>query len=153
MMNDTIKSKIAFFGISKEDSAELAELDKDCFSVPWSQKAFFDDASNSLAYYVLARLGTELAGYCGVWRVLDEGQITNIAVKKDYRNQGIASAILEKILEYSKKNGIKNLSLEVRETNSAAIALYTKFGFVKVGYRKNYYHFPDEGAVLMNLEV
>lgn len=144
---------ISFSPITKEAASELAQLDKECFSLPWSQKQFYEDAQNPLAYYALARIDGELAGYCGIYSVADEGQITNIAVAKKFRRMGVAKAILDKITEYAVLNGLSVITLEVRESNEAAINLYLKKGFERVGYRKGYYHDPDEGAVLMDLNL
>ena len=146
-------NNITFSPITKESAEELARLDKECFSVPWSKKQFYEDAQNPLAYYVLARIDGELAGYCGSYSVADEGQITNIAVGKQFRRMGIAQALLDRITEYAVSNKLSVITLEVRESNEVAINLYLKKGFEKVGYRKGYYHNPDEGAVLMDLAV
>jgi len=95
----------------------------------------------------------DLAAYIILTHILDEGQIINIAVHPDYRRMGIANALIEKILEYSRGNGIKLLMLEVRESNAAAIKLYEKFEFREVGRRKRYYKNPIEDAILMDMEV
>lgn len=146
-------NNIEFLPITKDAAGELAKLDAECFSVPWSEKAFHDDANNPLAHYVLCYADKKLCGYGGMYKVVDEGQITNIAVVNKYRRCGIASAILDKLKEYARDNKMSVLSLEVRESNHAAIGLYQKAGFEKVGFRKNYYHNPTEGAILMDLAL
>lgn len=88
-----------------------------------------------------------------MWHVLDEGQITNIAVKPEYRRFGIASALLEHLKKSAKELGIILMELEVREGNQAAIGLYKKQGFETVGRRRRYYKNPTEDAILMNLEL
>ena len=148
-----MNNSLVFSKLRPEDAKELSLLDKECFSTPWSERMFYQDANNPSAYYVLARIGGELVGYCGIYMVLDEGQITNIAVLKKYRGQKIASSILEKIVDYARENNLFKITLEVRESNAAAIGLYEKFGFKKVGYRKGYYHNPQETAVLMDLQL
>lgn len=132
--------------MTKENAAELAELDKICFSVPWSEKSFYDEAENSLASYFVAKEDGRIAGYGGIWLVADEGQITNIAVLPEYRRMGIASGLLERLMECA--DG-KSIVLEVRESNAAAISLYEKHGFKKAGMRKNFYHSPVENAIIM----
>lgn len=148
-----IMNNIEFTNLENGDIKEIAMLDKECFSVPWSEDSFMADVKNPLAYYVLARIDGELCGYCGIYKVLDEGQITNIAVKEKFRRRGIAAKILEKIIEYAKVNEIKSISLEVRQSNIAAITLYQKYGFLPIGLRKNYYHSPTENAMLMELII
>jgi ribosomal-protein-alanine N-acetyltransferase len=88
-------------------------------------------------------------GYAGLETVLDEGYITNIAVRPDARRQGVASALLGVFLRFSGAHKLSFLTLEVRESNAAAIALYAGHGFSAVGRRKNYYDDPREDAVLM----
>lgn len=130
-----------------EDAPELAVLDKACFSVPWSEKSFSEEAENPIATYFLAKMDEKIVGYCGVWLVSGEGQITNIAVLPEYRKNGIASRLLKKVMEHSK--GAEQIILEVRESNAPAIGLYEKFGFFKAGIRKNFYHSPTENGITM----
>ena len=129
------------------DAQELAELDKICFAVPWSKKSFEEEAQNSLATYYLAKDEDKIIGYCGVWKVSGEGQITNIAVLPEYRKQRVASKMLEKIIEECKDT--YQVILEVRESNIPAICLYEKYGFKKAGIRKNFYHSPLENGITM----
>lgn len=144
---------IEYFDITEEDSKGLAELDKECFSVPWSENAFLKEVNNEMAQYVIAKDKNEVIGYAGFWKVLDEGQITNIAVKESYRGQGIAKEMIKKLIKKAEEKKIEKLSLEVRESNLAAIRLYLSKGFKKVGERKNYYKSPQENAILMDLEL
>lgn len=130
-----------------EDAKELAVLDQLCFSVPWSEKSFSEEAENPLATYFLAREDDKIVGYGGIWNVSGEGQITNIAVHPDMRKKGIASKILEALIENAKT--CEKIFLEVRESNTAAICLYEKYGFKKCGVRKNFYHSPVENGIIM----
>ena len=132
--------------MEKADAAELSELDKVCFAVPWSEKSFKDEAENPLAKYFVAKDKGKIVGYGGIWLVADEGQITNIAVLPTMRRCGIASAILEQLLLQAPDMPVV---LEVRKSNDAAILLYEKYGFSKVGERKNFYHSPVENAIIM----
>lgn len=140
------QKKLEIVKMTKEDAVELALLDNICFSVPWSEKSFFDEAENPLAEYFIAKENGKIIGYGGIWNVEDEGQITNIAVLPEYRKKGIASALLERLIECA--DG-KSIVLEVRESNRAAIYLYEKYGFKNVGVRKNFYHSPIENAIIM----
>ncbi len=130
-----------------EDAKELAVLDKLCFSVPWSEKSFCEEAENPLATYFVAREDDKIVGYGGIWNVSGEGQITNIAVHPDMRKKGIASRILEALIECATL--CEKIFLEVRESNTAAICLYEKYGFTKCGVRKNFYHSPVENGIIM----
>ena len=132
--------------MEKNDAAELAQLDKVCFAVPWSEKSFSDEAENALATYFVAKDNGKIVGYGGIWIVADEGQITNIAVIPEARRCGIASKILEKLLDAAIDMPVV---LEVRKSNSGAIALYEKYGFSQIGERKNFYHSPVENAIIM----
>ncbi len=142
---------ITFHNITKSDAKELSRLDEKCFSSPWSESSFLSEASNPLAQYVIAKTDEKIIGYAGFWQVVDEGQITNIAVLEEYRRRKVAQQMLEILMEKARKMQISVLSLEVRESNLPAINLYEKFDFKKVGIRKDYYKNPTENAVLMDL--
>lgn len=137
--------------ISESDAKELAELDRQCFSVPWSEKSFADESKNNIAVYFVAKIDGKIAGYAGFWHVADEGDITNIAVLPEYRRQGIASKLLEQLVLEAKERKLELLTLEVRESNASAIALYERFGFEKIGQRKRFYTNPEEDALIMTL--
>lgn len=129
------------------DAKELSELDKLCFSVPWSEKSFLEEAENALATYLVARVDGKIAGYCGFWKVSGEGQITNIAVLPEMRRRQIASKLLCAML--SECEDLEQIVLEVRLSNTPAISLYEKFGFTKAGIRKRFYHDPQEDGITM----
>lgn len=133
--------------MKKSDAETLAELDKQCFSVPWSKKSFEEEAENTLAVYFVARDGEMIVGYCGFWRVCGQLQITNVAVLPEFRRRGIASALIEKII--GETNAGESVTLEVRESNEPAIKLYESFGFKQEGVRKNFYRMPRENALIM----
>lgn len=137
--------------MEKGDTKELAELDKLCFSVPWSEQAFVDETENNLACYFVAVDGENVIGYIGYWKIIDEGHITNIAVSPDYRRRGIAANMLSQAIKSAYDEKLSLLTLEVRKSNSSARALYEKFGFEALGERKNYYHSPTEDAIIMTL--
>ena len=114
---------------------EVAELERVCFTTPWSRND-----------------NDKVAGYAGLQAVLDEGYITNVAVRPDCRRQGIAGKLLQVFLDFAKGNHLAFLSLEVRASNYDAIALYGSRGFRSVGRRKNYYEHPREDAIIMTKE-
>lgn len=142
---------LSFSKLCDTDAKELALLDKECFSVPWSEDAFINEFNNPLAEYIIARIDDKIVGYAGFWAVSGEGQITNIAVLKEYRRNKIAYKMLSSLIERAKDLNLEILSLEVRESNVAAISLYLGMNFKQVGIRKNYYKNPTENAVLMDL--
>ena len=144
---------ISYVKMTEEHTEALAKLDKICFTVPWSKALFDGEVQNSKAYYLVATDAGEPVGYCGIQTVLDEGDITNIAVLPDYRKSGIASTLLEGIIDYALSKDITFITLEVRESNINAIRLYEKFGFELAGKRKNYYPDNRETALLMTKQL
>lgn len=132
---------------------QVAEIERICFSDPWSRRMLSEHLENECAATLVAQGedGTIL-GYAGLLVVLDEGYITNVAVRPEYRRQGIAGELLGVFRRFAEGNKLAFLTLEVRDGNASARALYTKHGFREVGVRKNYYDHPKEDAVIMTLE-
>ena len=132
---------------------QVAEIEQLCFSDPWSRRMLSEHLENECAATLVAQGedGTVL-GYAGLLVVLDEGYITNVAVRPEYRRQGIAGKLLEVFHRFAEGNKMAFLTLEVRDSNASARALYTKHGFREVGVRKNYYDHPKEDAIIMTLE-
>lgn len=136
-----------------EDLKNIQEIERLCFAVPWSKEAFEQElASNRLARYFSARYGDRVVAYAGIWLILDEGHITNIAVHPAYRRRGIAKKLLDEMIEYGLSRGIQSFTLEVRESNYEALKLYQDTGFVKAGVRKGYYSDTNENAIIMWLK-
>jgi ribosomal-protein-alanine N-acetyltransferase len=134
------------------DSAKLAaELEKMCFSEPWSEKAILEEAERG--YFIAAYLDGVFAGYAGMTCVLDERDICNIATVPQFRGMGVGKALTNALIESAKETGASVVMLEVRKSNSAAIALYEKAGFTLVGQRKNFYCLPREDALLYNYYI
>ena len=132
---------------------EVAELERVCFTTPWSRNMLAEELDNYLSAFLVALDDNDkVAGYAGLQAVLDEGYITNVAVRPDCRRQGIAGKLLQVYLDYAKGNHLAFLSLEVRASNYDAIALYGSRGFRSVGRRKNYYEHPREDAIIMTKE-
>ena len=132
---------------------EVAELERICFSVPWSRNMLAEELDNLLSAFLVALdEGGKVVGYAGVQVILDEGYITNVAVRPECRRQGIAAKLLQVFLDFAKANKLAFLTLEVRASNYDAIALYGSRGFRSVGRRKNYYEHPKEDAIIMTLE-
>ena len=132
---------------------EVAELERICFSVPWSRNMLAEELDNLLSAFLVALDDNDrVVGYAGLQVVLDEGYITNVAVRPECRRQGVAAKLLQVFLDFAKANKLAFLTLEVRASNYDAIALYGSRGFRSVGRRKNYYEHPKEDAIIMTLE-
>ena len=132
---------------------EVAELERICFSDPWSRNMLAEELNNMLSAFLVALDDTErVVGYAGVQVVLDEGYITNVAVRPECRRQGVAGKLLQVFLDFAQANRLAFLTLEVRASNYDAIALYGSRGFRSAGRRKNYYEHPREDAIIMTRE-
>jgi len=132
--------------------AQIAELEKICFSDPWSERSIASELNNKLAFWLVAVEGETVAGYIGSQTVMDETDMMNVAVHPDFRRQGVAEALVNKLVENLKRMGSHCLTLEVRASNAPAIALYEKLGFSEIGRRKNYYRNPREDALILRKE-
>lgn len=129
--------------------AEVVSIEVRCFASPWTDKMFENDLKLESARYFVALGGGEVIGYAGMWCVLDEAQITNVAVEPEYRRFGVGSALIGKLLEVCGKEDITTVFLEVRSSNTAAQELYGKFGFEVQGVRRGYYGDNGEDAIVM----
>ena len=127
----------------------LEALEECCFSVPWTREQLISQLPDDRHVFLVAEDGEKLLGYIGMMYVLDEGYISNVAVAPDNRQRGIGSALISTLLQRAEALGISFVTLEVRESNTPAVRLYTKYGFSEVGLRKNYYDLPKENAILM----
>lgn len=131
------------------DVAEVAQLEKRCFTIPWSEKSFTDEMNNKLAVYLVAKDVGRCIGYAGFWNVSGEGGITNVAVLPEYRRSGVGSMLIKAMIKTAETLDIELLTLEVRKSNLAAQGLYNKFGFDIIGERKRYYSDNGEDAWIM----
>ena len=132
---------------------EVAELERICFSRPWSRNMLAEELDNALSAFLVALDDSgRVVGYAGLHVVLDEGYIANVAVLPECRRQGVAGKLLQVFLDFAQANRLAFLTLEVRASNYDAIALYGSRGFRSVGRRKNYYEHPREDALIMTRE-
>lgn len=129
---------------------ELARLEAECFSSPWSQKALEEELEHENAHFLVALIEGEVAGYVGMLHVLDEGDICNVAVFPRFRRKGVATALIEELFCYGQQKKLSFITLEVRRSNMGAQSFYQTMGFEPIGVRKNFYSDPQEDAVLMN---
>ena len=132
--------------------AQVAALEKLCFSDPWSETSIASELENPLSLWLIAEEDGAVCGYVGSQTVLDETDMMNIAVHPDCRRKGIAAALITELVSRLKARGSRVLRLEVRESNFSAIALYEALGFTQLGLRKNYYRIPKENALILGKE-
>lgn len=124
------------------------------FPTPWSHRAFkFEITENDYAFYIVAQVNGRVVGYAGMWTVLDEAHITNVAVHPDYRGSGFGRALMVELLGRAAVLGAVKLTLEVRVSNNVARRLYKSLGFVEMGFRRKYYSDNDEDAIIMCLDL
>lgn len=135
--------------MKKEDISMVVTLEENTFSTPWSYEALEESFLKDNYYFLVAKQENIVVGYVGMYVVLQEGDITNIAVAKEVQRQGIGTKLLKELLEVAKKHGTETINLEVRVSNESAISLYKKHGFEIIGRRKNFYTKPEEDGYLM----
>lgn len=143
--------KIKIVPMAPEHLDALAALERVCFSRPWSRQMLADELDNQCAAFLTAlEPDTDrVIGYAGLLVAADEGYITNVAVEPSRRRQGVAAQLLQVFDNFARANQLAFLTLEVRPSNAAAIALYRSFGFEEVGRRRNYYDLPKEDALIL----
>ncbi|MBQ2810153.1 MAG: ribosomal protein S18-alanine N-acetyltransferase [Clostridia bacterium] len=132
------------------DIENIAYIEEECFSTPWSAKSLFESFSHTPWHFFVAECDGRVVGYGGVYLILDEGQISNIAVLPAFRGKQIGFKILDRIITLCKNEGCAKITLELRKSNTIARSLYEKCGFVAVGERPNFYSSPCESAILMD---
>ena len=143
---------IDFTEMKAEHVPQVAQLEKLCFSDPWSEMSIAHELESIWSYWVVALDGERVVGYVGSQSSVDESDIMNVAVHPDYRRRGIAENLIHNLVADLKTRGSHALMLEVRASNDPAIALYEKLGFRQVGLRKNYYRNPKEDALILRKE-
>lgn len=137
-----------FRRMTENDLDKVSAMEKEIFSMPWSKESFRESLLQNYSYFFVAEEG-DILGYCGVHNFGGDGEITNVAVDKNARGQGVATKMLHYAMEETKKIGVEAFTLEVRVSNTNAIGLYEKLGFENKGIRKNFYENPVEDAMIM----
>ncbi len=147
-------NKIIIKNMTKSDVDNVVKLEEASYGKHhWSKESFYNELENDLSHYYCAFDGNgNLLGYCGCWHIFEEAHITTVSVNPEYRRQKVAQALLIKLIEDCYQEKIKYITLEVRESNVAAISLYDKNGFVSIGERKGYYQDNNEDALIMFTE-
>ena len=131
------------------DLEQVKMIENETFSLPWSKQSFYEGMLKENTIYLVAVKEKKIVGYCGLWNILGDAEITNVAVGKEYRNHKIGRTMLGELLLKGKEQGVKAFTLEVRESNLSAIHLYESLGFQSVGIRKDFYEKPRENAIIM----
>jgi len=145
MMSD----KLVIRRLTDDDVEPLSAIESASFSMPWSAEDFAALLTRDYCVYYVAELDGEVAGCCGMTNICNEGNIDNVVVAEKFRGRGIATALLERLLEEGDSLGITAYTLEVRVSNTPAIHVYEKLGFVSEGIRPNFYEKPTEDANIM----
>ena len=135
-----------------EDLLEISQILYSDFDNFWTVETFKQELENPNTYYVVAKIDSEIVGFGGIYQILNEMQLNYIVTKKEKRNLGIASQILDNLISFANNKNIEYITLEVNEKNTNAIKLYEKFGFKQIGLRKKYYNNIDN-AILMQKNI
>ena len=143
---------MTFTQMRKDHVPQIAELEKLCFSAPWSEASIASELQNDLALWMVALNDDTVVGYIGSQTVCGETDVMNIAVHPDWRRRGLAEILIEQLIMELKRLGSISLTLEVRASNEPAIALYQKLDFRQIGRRPNYYRNPKEDALILRKE-
>lgn len=148
-----VRMHVTIVPMTADHLDEAAELERICFSDPWSRSMLAEELKNDCSAFLAALDDSgRVVGYAGMQVVLDEGYIANVAVRPECRRSGIAGKLLQVFLDFAQAHALAFLTLEVRASNQAAILLYGSRGFRGVGRRRNYYEHPREDAIIMTRE-
>ncbi len=147
---------IEIIPMERQHIKEVYAIELECFADPWSEDSLYKEImENKLAVYFVARdiESGKLAGFAGLWHIINEGHITNVAVLPEFRGEGIGQRLVQTLIDYGLQHEMINLTLEVRVHNERAQGLYRKMGFKMIGLRKNYYSDTKEDAIIMLLDL
>lgn len=149
-MNKASSNNIIVRQMKDTDVDEVLSIEEKSFTTPWSREAFHLEVTrNNLAKYILAVRDDKVVGYAGIWMIIDEGHITNVAVDPEARGMGIGDILVKELINICKSSSIRAITLEVRSTNYVAQSLYKKYGFEEAGVRPGYYADNKEDAIIM----
>ncbi len=144
---------IQYREMGMDDISSVVAIEEEVFATPWTEEVFQHElTSNNYAHYIVALHNEEVIGHCGMWIVLDECHITNVAVRQHMQGNGIGEALMRQAIALCKEKSVRLMTLEVRMTNMTAQNLYRKLGFLDGGIRKNYYADDHEDALVMWVE-
>ncbi len=146
--------RLVFRAMMLADIDTIVELEQEAFTTPWTAEAFTNELLNNMfARYMVMELGGAIIGYAGMWVIMDEAHVTNIAVRAEYRGQGLGRRLLHELQRTAVFFGSAKMTLEVRVSNEVAQGLYRKFGFEPAGIRPGYYSDNNEDALIMWAEL
>lgn len=149
----TVQPTILVRPMTVEDITAVVEIEKECFTTPWTSHAFRLEMRNHLAVYRVVEVDGRVAAYGGMWLILDEGHVTNIAVHPDFRGRHFGRKIMEVLMDQARQRKLLRMTLEVRKQNHVAITLYKNLGFLLAGIRPGYYQDTGEDALIMWIEL
>ncbi len=135
--------------MTEQDLDEVMLIEHESFPLPWSRQSYESELKNQFAYYLVCDVEGEVAAFCGIWVVFEEGHITNVAVGKKFRSQGLGKAIMLEAEKIAKEKKAMRIMLEVRPSNTVARKMYSELGYMETGLRKQYYDDNREDAILM----
>ncbi len=149
--NEKIKNDV--IGVRRmlmDDVESVFQIETLSFKTPWTKEAFENEVGkNQLAVYFVVTLNEVVVGYAGMWTIVDELHVTNVAVTPEHRGKGLSNKLMETLFDFATENKFASMTLEVRTTNTVAIKLYEKYGFKGLGIRKGYYQDTNEDALIM----
>ena len=144
------EEKLEFRLMQLNDIPDVLEIEHEAFTLPWTEEAFRNELTmNHFAKYMIMELDGQAIGYAGMWTIMDEAHITNIAIREAYRGRKLGDKLLDELMQTASYLGMERMTLEVRVTNKIAQGLYEKKGFKPAGVRKGYYSDNNEDAVIM----
>ncbi len=139
--------------IEEKDTEDILKINNLCFNPPWSLSSLQNEIKNKFSKYIVLKKENKIIGYAGIWLIVDEAHITNVAIHPNYRGMGGSNLLMEGILKICTQYEIPAITLEVRENNPVARNLYKKFGFVEEGIRKNYYEGNIDAVIMWKRDV
>ncbi|MHB1842779.1 MAG: ribosomal protein S18-alanine N-acetyltransferase [Sulfobacillus sp.] len=149
-MSSQLADDLQVVRMALADLTQVLEIEHLSYPTPWSRRAFVSELTeNAYAHYLAAKSGSRLVGYVGMWLVLDEAHITNVAVHPTVRHRGVGRLLMETAIDLTEEHGCRTITLEVRRTNQVAQTLYRSLGFQMTGVRKGYYTDNGEDALIM----
>jgi len=141
---------VSFRFMTLQDLDRIIEIEQLSFTLPWSRSSFYQELTNNpYARYIVMEYDGQVIGYCGMWLVMDEAHITNIAVLPQFRGKKLGEALMRQAMVLAREEGAQTMTLEVRVSNTVAQSLYRKLGFLNGGIRKRYYSDNQEDALVM----
>jgi len=149
IVNDPPDLDIIFLPMQANHLSEVIAIEKNSFPTPWSRYSFYGELLNDFAFYIVAICGDKVVGYAGMWLIIDEAHITNVAVHPDYRQRGIGRSLMQELENQAVTLGAKSMTLEVRPSNNIAQCLYSSLGYFQEGRRRGYYSDTGEDALIM----